>query len=65
MDSVVSEGLVPATFLAREFCQEKARLQGVGDREMQKYSMQDLSDNQLSDFAGNSRLGLSPRKNWN
>ena len=37
--------------------QEKAKFQGVGDCEFEKYKMQDLTDKQLSDLAGNSFLG--------
>ena len=38
--------------------QEKMRLQGVGEREFQKYGMYKLTDKRLSDFAGNAFLGL-------
>lgn len=39
--------------------QEKALLQGVGPREMNRYHMDSLTDRQLSDFAGNSLFGCT------
>ena len=39
--------------------QEKARLQGVGPAEFQRYGMDALSDRSLSDFCGNSFVGCN------
>ena len=37
--------------------QAKARLQGVGLSDLEKYKMNNLPDERLSDLAGNARLG--------